>query len=173
MKKVTKIIRIDADKCSGCRACEVICSAYHAEPQYSIVNQKRSRIRIFRDEENDLYVPILAGAYTDVECNGHTATIIKGKEYGDCSFCRQSCPSRDLFKEPDSGLPLKCDMCGEPMPEGGIPMCVKWCLTDALLYVERTEDDETGEVTERVLGKTEPAEVLATVAGVGRGAASE
>ena len=166
--KVVKMIKIDADKCSGCRSCETICAAFHAEPQYSIVNSERSRIRIFRDEENDLYVPIIAGAYTDVECNGHTATTIKGKEYGECSFCRQSCPSRDLFKEPDSGLPLKCDMCGEPMPE--VPMCVKWCLADALVYVEREEDEETGEViSERILGKIDAAKIakeLSTVAEV-------
>ena len=166
MKKITKMIKIDADKCSGCRACEVICSAFHSEPQYDIVNPQRSRIRVFRDEPNDLYVPILAGAYTDVECNGHMATIIKGKEYGECSFCRQSCPSRDLFKEPDSGLPVKCDMCGEPMPE--LPMCVKWCLADALVYVEREEDEETGEViSERILGKIDAAKIakeLGTVA---------
>lgn len=151
MKKITKMIKIDADKCSGCRTCEVVCSAYHAEPKYDMVNPQRSRIRVLRDEQRDLYLPVFAGAYTDVECNGHTATIIKGKEYGECSFCRQSCPSRDLFKEPDSGLPLKCDMCGEPMPE--LPMCVKCCVTDALTLVEREEDEETGEVVERVIEK--------------------
>jgi benzoyl-CoA reductase subunit BamC len=62
---------------------------------------------------------------------------IKGKEYGDCSFCRASCPSRDLFKEPDAkDIPLKCDMCGEPPPQEG-PLCVRWCLEKALTYVEK------------------------------------
>ncbi len=135
-----KLIKIDADKCSGCRACEVICSAFHAEPIYSIVNPIRSRIRVFWDEENDLYVPILAGVYTDVECLGRHTTVIKGKEYGECSFCRSSCPARDLFKEPDSDIPLKCDMCGEE-PSPPEPLCVKWCLTDALTYVEWEEED--------------------------------
>ena len=42
------------------------------------------------------------------------------------------------FKEPDSGLPLKCDMCeGEDEP-----LCVKWCLVDALTYEEREEEVE-------------------------------
>ncbi|MBI4295132.1 MAG: (4Fe-4S)-binding protein [Chloroflexi bacterium] len=136
-KKKIRLIKIDADKCSGCRACEAICSAYHND---SLVNPKRSRIRVFWDEANDLYVPILAGPYTQAECNGRHITVVKGKEYDECSFCRASCPSRDLFKEPDSALPLKCDMCGEPpLPE---PMCVKWCLTDALTYVEREEEEE-------------------------------
>ncbi len=42
---------------------------------------------------------------------GRDKYMIDGKEYDECGFCRASCPSRDAFKEPDSGLPLKCDMC--------------------------------------------------------------
>ena len=64
---------------------------------------------------------------------------IDGKEYDECGFCRASCSSRDLFKEPDSGLPLKCDMC-ESDPPLEQPMCVQWCLNDALIYEEREEE---------------------------------
>ena len=68
------------------------------------------------------------------------------KEYEECAFCRASCPSRDDFKEPDSGLPLKCDVCeGEDEP-----MCVKWCLVDALTYEEREEDVEEEESPEEM-----------------------
>ena len=143
--KTIKTIKIDPDKCTGCLACEIACSAYHAEPKYSIVNPERSRIRVFWDILNDVYVPILAGEYTETECNARYIMTIDGKEYGECSFCRSSCPSRDLFKEPDSGVALKCDACGEPMPEGG-PMCVQWCVSDALTYApERTEEVELAE----------------------------
>ncbi len=150
MKKIKtiKTIKINPDKCTGCRACEMACSAFHAQPKYNIVNPARSRIRVFRDEGNDIYVPILAGEYTETECNARYRMIINGKEYGECSFCRSSCPSRDLFKEPDSGVALKCDACGEPMPEGG-PMCVQWCATEALTYgPERTEEVEVVEEEE-------------------------
>jgi benzoyl-CoA reductase subunit BamC len=131
-----KEIRIDADKCSGCRLCESICSASHEE---SVVNPSRSRIRVFSDQDNDLYFPILAGPFTDVECMGRHTVVIKGKEYGECSFCPASCPSRDIFREPDSDIALKCDMCEQLSPPD--PLCVKWCLSDALTYVEREEDD--------------------------------
>jgi benzoyl-CoA reductase subunit BamC len=67
--------------------------------------------------------------------------VIDGKEYDECAFCRASCPSRDLFKEPDSGLPLKCDMCEDDPPQEE-PLCVKWCLNDALTYEEREEEVE-------------------------------
>jgi benzoyl-CoA reductase subunit BamC len=135
-KKIVKTIKINADECNGCRACEVICSAFHASPKYSSNNPARSRIRIIRDPLRDMYVPVYAGEYAPAECMGRDKYVIDGKEYDECAFCRAACPSRDIFKEPDSGLPLKCDMCeGEDEP-----LCVKWCLVDALTYEEREEE---------------------------------
>lgn len=139
MKRI-KTIKIDADKCIGCRTCEAICAAFHAEPKYSGINPRRSRIRVFMDEGNNVFVPIIAGPYTDAECNSRNIMVINSKEYGECTFCRASCPSRDRFKEPDTGIPLKCDMCGEPSPAE--PMCVKYCSNKALTFVEREEEEE-------------------------------
>ncbi len=140
-KNIVKTIKVDIDKCNGCRACEMVCSAFHAVPKYSSNNPERSRIRVIREPLKDIYVPVYAGEYTPAECVGRDKYVIDGKEYDECAFCRASCPSRDLFKEPDSGLPLKCDMCeGEEEP-----LCVKWCLVDALTYVEREEEAEREE----------------------------
>jgi benzoyl-CoA reductase subunit BamC len=145
-KKIVKTIKVDADKCNGCKACEVICSSFHAAPKYSSNNPARSRIRVNRDPLKDIYVPVYAGEYTASECAGRDKYVIDGKEYEECAFCRASCPSRDDFKEPDSGLPLKCDMCeGEDEP-----LCVKWCLVDALTYEEREEEVEEEESPEEM-----------------------
>ncbi len=145
-KKIVKTIKVNADECNGCRSCELICSAFHAEPKYSSSNPARSRIRVIRHPLKDIYVPVYAGEYTPAECAGRDKYVIDGKEYDECAFCRASCPSRDEFKEPDSGLPLKCDMCeGEDEP-----LCVKWCLTDALTYEEREEDLEEEESPEEM-----------------------
>jgi benzoyl-CoA reductase subunit BamC len=140
-KKIVKTIRVDVDKCNGCRACEVICSAFHATPKYSSNNPARSRIRVIREPVRDIYVPVYAGEHAPAECMGRDKYIIDGKEYDECSFCRAACSSRDIFKEPDSGLPLKCDMC-ESDPPLSQPMCVQWCLNDALIYEEREEEVE-------------------------------
>jgi len=138
IKKKVKVIKIDPDKCSGCRACEVICSSFHAAPKYSNDNPARSRIRVIHEPFKNIYLPVYAGEYAPAECMGRDKYMIDGKEYDECAFCRASCPSRDIFKEPDSGLPLKCDMCeGEEEP-----LCVKWCLVDALTYEEREEEVE-------------------------------
>ena len=80
-KKTVKTIRIDVDKCNGCRACEVICSAFHALPKYSSNNPARSRIRIIREPLSDIFVPVYAGEYTAAECAGRDKYIIDGKEY--------------------------------------------------------------------------------------------
>ncbi|MCU0560563.1 MAG: (4Fe-4S)-binding protein [Desulfobacterales bacterium] len=140
-RKKIKTIKVDVDKCNGCRACEVACSAFHAAPKYSSNNPARSRIRVIREPLKDIYVPVYAGEHARAECMGRDKYTIDGKEYDECSFCRASCPSRDLFKEPDSGLPLKCDMC-ESDPELKQPLCVQWCITDALVYEEREEEVE-------------------------------
>jgi len=148
-----KIIKVNTDKCTGCRSCEVACSAFHATPQYSITNPSRSRIHVFRNEIEDEYVPVYAGEYTPAQCNGRQVHTISGKEYTLCTFCGASCPSRDLFKEPDSGLPLKCDLC-ESTPPLSEPMCVQVCEPGCLTFEEREVEQEpqTDKRTEMELG---------------------
>ena len=146
VRKKVKTIKIKADLCNGCRACEVICSAFHASPPYSSINPARSRIRVVRYPLDDIWVPVFAGEYTFAECMGRDKYVIDGKEYEECAFCRAVCPSRDVFKEPDSGLPLRCDMCeGEDKP-----LCVDQCLNEVLIFEEREEEVEDREYPEEL-----------------------
>lgn len=152
--RVVKEIKADIDKCTGCRACEMACSAFHAMPRYSSINPSKSRIRVVVDELTDEYVPIRAGNYTRTGCDGRHFYTIDGKRYSECSFCRASCPTRDHFIEPDSGFALKCDMC-ESVPPLALPMCVEVCEPGCLTYAERAEerDKESPEVMEAGLEK--------------------
>ena len=142
--KKVKEIKVDTSKCVGCRACEMACSAFHAVPKYSSINTGRSRIMVVADEFRDIFVPIRAGEYTQAECNGRNRYVIDGKEYDECTFCPASCPSRSAFREPDSGLPLKCDMC-ESDPPLEQPMCVDACTFGALTYEEKEVEVEKEE----------------------------
>jgi len=146
--KTVKEIRIDIEKCTGCRACEMACSAFHAKPRYSSINPARSRIRVVTDEINDEYVPVRAGNTTRTECDGRHVYQLNGKQYSECSFCRASCPSRDFFVEPDSGLPLKCDMC-EDEPPLAEPLCVTVCQPGCLTYEVRQLEAEVHALEER------------------------
>ena len=138
IKKKVKTIRVDTDRCNGCRGCEIVCSGFHATPQYSSNNPARARIRVLTHRLKNIWLPVFAGDSVATECQGRSSYVIAGREYDECSFCRAACPSRNLFKEPDSGLPLKCDMCeGEEKPK-----CVEWCLNNVLIYEEREEEIE-------------------------------
>ncbi|OIQ96634.1 hypothetical protein GALL_213370 [mine drainage metagenome] len=134
--KTVKEILVNVDKCTGCRACEMACSAFHSNPKFSSINPAKARIRVVSNELTDEYVPIFAGNHTKSGCDGRHVYTIDGKTYSECSFCRASCPTRDHFIEPDSGLPLKCDMC-ESTPPLKQPWCVEVCGEEALTYSER------------------------------------
>ncbi|MFH0727238.1 MAG: (4Fe-4S)-binding protein [Pseudomonadota bacterium] len=135
-KKIIKIIKVNADKCNGCRVCEMVCASSHSVPKYSSTNPDNARIRVIRDPFADKFIPVFAGVYTKAECIGRQKYTIAGREYDECEFCNASCRVRELFKEPDSGLPLKCDKCeGEEEP-----LCVKWCYYDALTCEVREEE---------------------------------
>lgn len=107
--------------------CEAACSLQHLD---NLANPRRSRIRVFID--SDTFFPIIAGPFTEAECNAKNILVIGRQEYNSCDLCRASCPSRPIFREPDLDIPLKCDFCGEP-PD---PACVKWCGSEALMLVE-------------------------------------
>lgn len=129
-------IIIDNSKCTGCRLCEIACSLHHT----GSINPERSRIRVFEEGEGDIMFPLIAGPYTETECNAKNIVILNGKEYDACIFCRSSCPAKSIFKEPDTDIPLKCDFCGEP-PD---PECVKICPSGALT-LEGQEKEESKE----------------------------
>ena len=140
-KKQVKRIKVNLDQCNGCRACELACSAFHAQPKYSSINPARSRIRVVTDLTNDEYVPIRACDYSKAACDGRRVYTINEKEYSECSFCGTVCPARDLFKDPDSGLPLQCDLCEDDPPQKE-PLCVQVCHLGALTYEEIEEESE-------------------------------
>ena len=140
IKKTVKTIKVDADRCTGCRSCELVCSAFHAEPKWSSNNPAKSRIQVVHHPVRDIYFPLFVGDYSPAECAGRDEYVVDGQEYEACRSCKVDCPSRDYFNDPDLGVPPKCDFCeGEEEP-----LCVKWCINNILIFEERESevDDE-------------------------------
>ncbi|MCD6320447.1 MAG: (4Fe-4S)-binding protein [Candidatus Desulfofervidaceae bacterium] len=123
-------IRVDTNKCTGCRHCEVACSLAHTGDRS---NYHRARIRVIALE--DRFLPLMAGPYVSIteECASKKLVNINGFVYDQCVLCRASCPNKSIFKEPDSGIPLKCDFCGF-RAEG--PACIQWCTSGALTLIK-------------------------------------
>ena len=108
-----KKIKIDMDKCTGCRVCEVICSLIHGG---GTINPRNSPIRVFRDDEEGVILPLISGALNQIEYVKAPVLTIDGKKCNAVQFW-------SLFKPSE----LECNFCGN---------CVKWCVTDALTLME-------------------------------------
>lgn len=120
MKK--RIIEIDYKKCGGCKLCEIACSLKHIKG----INLEISRIRVFISEK--FCIPIIAGCFTERPCKSKIVIKFDNEEISVCVFCRISCASKSIFKDPETNQPLQCELCGE---------CVKWCPSGALAFVEK------------------------------------
>lgn len=124
---MSKRIKIDGSLCVGCGICELACS-FNKVGEFG---RSRSAIRVFDNEENDIF-PVIIGQFTDVECTAKVDVVIGKHELDWCTMCRKSCPAKAAFKELKNTAGIYCNMCGNP-PD---PQCVQWCPTGALMLVE-------------------------------------
>jgi benzoyl-CoA reductase subunit BamC len=85
-------IKIDHNKCTGCRHCEIACSFNHVA---GVANPRRARIRVFR--EGATYFPTIAGPFVDAACTSKNDLIIGDQTYDMCLICRASCPEKPFF----------------------------------------------------------------------------
>ena len=128
--------KIDPDKCSGCRTCEVACSLFHQGE----VNSDKSRIRIVKWEEKGIDVPVVCQHCEVPVCmeNCPTGALRKGEETEcvvyhpeaciGCKLCVLTCPLGGITQGLDGAM-LKCDLCG------GEPQCAAFCITGAIEYL--------------------------------------
>lgn len=131
MSAPKSVICVIAERCSGCRRCEIACSMGHC----GIPTPERSRIRILPLAQASGFVPVLCQACEDAPCikicpmNARLRTaagaVVTDEEVCiGCRACLYICPYGAPTVSPDDGKTLTCDRCaGEP--EG--PWCVAAC----------------------------------------------
>ncbi len=138
MTKIAKMLIADPTKCTGCRACEMVCSVKHE----GVSNPTRARIKIMKWEPISLDVPIICQQCHDAPCvavcpsgamklNTELATpIIDYDLCIGCRMCLSVCPFGAITVDAKKRRGIK----GEPV-QGG-PICGKFCDTKAADYVE-------------------------------------
>ena len=132
---------IDLKKCTGCKNCELACSAEHTKS----FNPRRSRIQILKDEPQNLVVPMVCLQCEVPLCeqacpNGAISYNEKGTLVVDsevcigCMNCVTACIYGGIEIDPKTLKAIKCDLCG------GDPACVKACDYKAISLVDSKEE---------------------------------
>ncbi len=150
---MARVLAIDAEKCTGCRMCELACSSFK-EGEFI---PERSRIRIVEDrlegwsrpsvclqcEEPMCMAVCSAGAIARTKTpEGDWVVQPDSEKCVGCHSCVSACPFGAIEFFPKSKA-IKCDLCG------GSPQCVEFCFYDCLHFVELSEQEE-GERAKKV-----------------------
>jgi len=141
----TYLVTINAEKCRGCRTCEIVCSFHQAKE----FNPTKSSIRVIQKLAGGIIynIPVLCQQCEDPICmnvcpcnaiytnsaNG-AKLISKGRCIG-CRICVYVCPFGGVSVDHDTKFAFKCDLCG------GNPLCIEFCPFGALEYVRSDKID--------------------------------
>lgn len=129
-------ILVDGERCTGCRACETICSFVH---QNSFCGEN-SRIRVDKDELQGSDIPGVCRQCGNAPCvdicpagalsrdPGTMAVIVDEDKCTGCRICAGACPFDGIHFHNKTGRAVVCDLCG------GDPQCVKRCPVEAIKY---------------------------------------
>jgi carbon-monoxide dehydrogenase iron sulfur subunit len=133
-----KLLTINIDRCTGCRACEYACSFKHT----GLFNPLDSRIRISEFLDDFVFIPSVCTQCEDAYCVSvcPTHALSKNQQTGvvefdsnKCIGCKQciiACPWGSIKLNHTGKEIIKCDLCG------GEPECIKVCHAKALEFVE-------------------------------------
>jgi anaerobic carbon-monoxide dehydrogenase iron sulfur subunit len=138
-----KIILVDHEKCTGCRLCENVCSVQNE----GVCNPQLARMKIVKYEWEGLQIPTICQQCEHPACMAvcPVKAISRDTQLGcirihqekciGCKLCLAYCPFGAITYNFDHKTVNKCEYCD------GDPMCVKFCETKAIQFVEASGAD--------------------------------
>ena len=131
-------LRVDPDKCTGCKQCELACSWV----QTGTFQPSKSVIRVHIFDEQASFAPYACFQCDEAWCmhacpvnaidldeNTGSVVVIDDVCVG-CKLCVIACPFGTIFYDKESDTAAKCDLCA------GDPACAHACPTGAIAFVE-------------------------------------
>lgn len=140
-QKNEKVLLFEPSRCTGCRCCEIACSFRFYEES----SLDKSHIRHVFDEKEGSFEAVycqhcedpvcLAACKTDAIKKDEASGIVKidSLKCIGCQSCNFACPISAPRFDPDRKVSVKCNLCG------GDPVCVDFCSSRAIRYVNRDE----------------------------------
>ncbi len=131
-------LRIDPDKCTGCKQCELACSWV----QTGTFQPSKSVIRVHVFDEQASFAPYACFQCDEAWCmhacpvnaidlDEQTGSVVVIDEVCvGCKLCVIACPFGTIFYDKESDTATKCDLCA------GDPACAHACPTGAIAFVE-------------------------------------
>jgi Fe-S-cluster-containing hydrogenase component 2 len=126
------MIRVDMEKCTGCRRCETACAFFHTGK----VSNRLARIKVMHQYGTGIDGPVVCVQCEERFCMCCPVDALSIGPLGQvvhspticilCGSCENLCPigAIELFDE----FVYVCDLCG------GRPQCVEACTEGALTY---------------------------------------
>jgi len=136
-----KMLVVNYEKCTGCRLCELVCSVKHE----AVSNPSRARINITKWEMEGIMMPMVCKQSEPAPCITACPTNARSRDepvgsvvtdYDRCIGCKTCvavCPFGAVGFDPIVNRVINCDLCN------GDPICVKFCDTEALQYIDASE----------------------------------
>lgn len=123
-----------AEKCTGCKTCEMICSLSHE----GRCNPVESRVRLIKNEREGINFPLVCAQCEKPTCKEMcpVAAIFVDRDVVEtdavkcvgCRMCVLNCPIGAAAMNPVTHEIIRCDLCG------GDPLCVKYCPEEAIQF---------------------------------------
>ena len=138
---MNRMILVNLEKCVGCRNCALACSFKNA----GMFGLARARIGTIWIPKIGMNVPMVCQHCTKPLCmdvcpvgaisrDEETEAVVLNPDLCiGCKMCMIVCPFGGPRIEPETGIMIKCDLCG------GDPECVKHCVYGALEFVSADE----------------------------------
>ncbi len=149
------MIVIQADKCLGCKSCELACSVEHSESKELLTAIHETPTPAFRVEVSEGKKFVICLHCKNARCidacepkalyreDLDSPVRVDNELCSGCKSCITACPFKAIKFDDKTDTIIKCDQCFERLERDELPACVTACPTSAMEFKPFDEESET------------------------------